>query len=350
MQYGRNASVLIKKNITVYGDYFKYLAGLEWRQAKEHAIKYEPVIQAYRPHILEEMKGIAHGADVSFEDILALNVRTEIRNTAIARSLPGECTAFVVLPGRTNNDHTIVGQNWDWVTAVAETVILLEVELDHGPNFISVVEAGLIAKTGMNAAGIGLTTNALHSRLDRDAVPGIPYHVILRAILESKNLSQAILAITAQSRGSSANYLIAHRDGFAFNAETTPGDFSKAHISFPEGHTYTHTNHYLNNSIEFQDLASWYCPGSLIRHCKMDRYLRNHAGLISVEDMKNGLKDHFNFPESICTHPDPGDPEVDQFMTVASLVMDLDEKVIYLAAGNPCQSPYLEMDYSQFLR
>ena len=32
---------------------------------------------------------------------------------------------------------------------------------DDGPDFVTVVEAGLLAKTGMNSSGIGLATNAL---------------------------------------------------------------------------------------------------------------------------------------------------------------------------------------------
>jgi isopenicillin-N N-acyltransferase-like protein len=57
---------------------------------------------------------------------------------------------------------------------------VLEVRQDEGPDFVTVVEAGLLAKTGMNAAGLGLVTNALVTDADVGE-PGLPYHVLLRA-------------------------------------------------------------------------------------------------------------------------------------------------------------------------
>ncbi len=354
LHYGMEASMLIQKNIAVYAAYFDYIAGWAWTQAREYALSYEPVINEYRPHFIDEMAGIAAGAKaagsaVTYPDILALNVRTEIRNSAIARLLPLECTAFVVLPDRTYNSHTLIGQNWDWFKAVADTVVVLEVEAEDGPNFITVVEAGLLAKAGMNAAGIGLATNALNCDLDKDTEPGVPYHAILRAILESQNFSQAIGSITSHRRGSSANYLVAHKDGVFFNAETAPGDFSRAFFTFIEEDIYAHTNHFLDQRIDFKDLAPWYGPSSLVRHHRMHKFLRSYQGVFTLQNLKDALCDHFNFPEAICSHPNPDDPETDQSMTVVSLIMDLDQRRLFLAAGNPCQSQYQEIKYDQFL-
>lgn len=353
-QYGQKASDFIQRNIAAYAAYIDFIAGWNWDQAVGRARAYEAVIGDYRPQFLEEMRGIAAGAkgagvDADYADILAINLRTEIRNTAIARLTPQECTAFVVLPGRTVQDHTLIGQNWDWMTAVAETVVVLEVEPEEGPNFVTVVEAGLLAKAGMNAAGIGLTTNAMHCDLESDSAVGVPYHAILRAILEAETFTEAISAVTSHQRGSSANYLVAHQDGVAFNAEAAPGDFSRAYIDFFDGEVYAHTNHYLSKEIDFKDLAPWYGPGSLVRHHRMDKFLKTHQGDFSLSDLQGILRDHFNAPEGICTHPDLNEPEIDQFMTVTSIIMDLTERKMHLAAGNPCKSPYQEIDYIHFL-
>jgi hypothetical protein len=35
---------------------------------------------------------------------------------------------------------------------------------------------------------------------------------------------------------------------------------------------------------------------------------------------------------------------VDQYATIASLVMDLTERRMWLASGTPCAAPYLELD------
>ena len=94
------------------------------------------------------MRGLAEGAGVGYEDVLALNVRTEVMFAAKARQAreamrqPSECSAFAVLPGASAIGHTLVGQNWDWLLHSFDTVVVLEVEQDDGPNFVSVVEAG----------------------------------------------------------------------------------------------------------------------------------------------------------------------------------------------------------------
>ncbi len=348
-QYGEKASSRIQRNIEIYSEMFAHYAGWNWNQAKSHALIFESAIAEYRPHFIEEMRGIAEGAGVTYEDILTLNVRTEIRNYAIARSAPGECSSFVILPPAAKGNHTLIGQNWDWVVPVSETVVVLEVEAEDNPNFFTVVEAGLLAKTGMNAAGIGMTTNALHSDLESDAVSGIPYHVILRAILESEAFSDAIAAINGQVRASSANYTVAHRAGEAFNAETAPGDFTRAYIQFPDENVYAHTNHYLCRDIDFKDVGVWHGPGSLVRYRRLSRFLQTHGKPFSVADLQGALSDHFNFPNSVCNHPDPRDPVEEHFQTVTSVIMDLDRATLWLTAGNPCQVHFEEISYRDFL-
>ncbi len=336
-QYGQQAAARIQHSMAIYQGMFAHLAGWNWEQATAHALNYESAIEAYRPHFLDEIRGIAVGADVKYEDILALTDR------ALAAS------AFVVLPPFIENAHTWIGQNWDWIPHVAETVIVLEVEADERPNFVTVVEAGLLAKTGMNAAGIGLVTNALNCDLEKGK-PGVPYHAILRAILEAENFSEAMGAITSHSRASSANYLVAHRDGESFNAETAPGDFSRAYFGFPENGIYAHTNHYLSKEIDFKDLGPWRGPGTLVRHQRMVKLLKTQQGLFTISDFQGALADHFNYPDSICCHPDARLPEYDQCMTVASMIMNLNSKTMWLAEGNPCEAEYRANTYHELLK
>jgi isopenicillin-N N-acyltransferase-like protein len=348
-QYGQGAAARIHANIEIYRQLFAHYAGWDWGRAAAHAQTFEPAIAAYRPGFLDELRGVAEGAGVGYEDILTLNVRTEIRNFAIARSASGECSSFVVLPPAAENGHTLIGQNWDWVLPVADTVVVLEVEAEDVPNFVTVVEAGLLAKLGMNAAGIGMTTNALHADLESSAVTGVPYHVVLRAILESHTFSEAMAATNAHVRASCANYTVAHRDGEAFNAETAPGDFSRAYLSFPQTDVYTHTNHYLHPDIDFKDVGVWHNPGSLVRHQRLSRFLSTSPGALALPDLQRALGDHFNFPNSVCCHPDPHEPAPERFKTVTSVIMDLNTATMWLAEGNPCEVDYKEISYADLL-
>jgi isopenicillin-N N-acyltransferase-like protein len=340
-QYGEQAAERVRRSIEIYRQVFQYYADWNWDQVVGHARGYEAPIHAYRSHFLAEMRGIAEGAGVDFDDVLAINVRTEIMFAAVARAAPGECTAFVALPDATRDGHTLIGQNWDWKPETIDTVVLLEADPDEGPRFITAVEAGLLAKTGMNAAGIGLVTNALTSNLDRGD-SSVPYHLVLRAILESETMSEALAAITYNRRASSANYLIAHRDGEAINVEAAPGGYAHVFFDFPEQGIYAHTNHFVcpGWNLKVDDVGLWRGGGSLFRRERMRKGLRRQRGDIDLAAAKGLLTDHFNFPHAICAHEDPKWPAPEQYVSVFSLIMDLDTATLWLAEGSPCEAPY----------
>src|SRR5690606_39251327 len=103
---------------------------------------------------------------------------------------PLECSSFAVLPEVSANGHMLLGQNWDWLLHCFDTVVVIEADQPDGPDYTTVVEAGLLAKTGMNSAGLGVAPNALVTRDDRGE-PGIPFHVILRELLNARNVIDA---------------------------------------------------------------------------------------------------------------------------------------------------------------
>ncbi len=61
------------------------------------------------------------------------------------------------------------------------------------------------------------------------------------------------------------------------------------------------------------------------------------------------LSDHADWPWSICSHADERQLKLDRSATVASVVMDLRERRLWLADGQPCRTPYRELDYGTFL-
>ena len=77
-QYGTSCQDKIHKNIDLYFRVFKHYANLDKSQAIQLAKLFVPVIQSFDGDLLEEMKGIAEGAKAAFEEILAINVRTEL--------------------------------------------------------------------------------------------------------------------------------------------------------------------------------------------------------------------------------------------------------------------------------
>ncbi|MBX6369441.1 MAG: peptidase C45, partial [Rhodospirillales bacterium] len=287
-------------------------------------------------------------------DVLSINVRTEVMFAAKAREAeaaaggPHECSSFAALPEATPHGGTLVGQNWDWLLHTSDTVVVLEASQEDGPDFVTVVEAGLLAKTGFNSSGVGLCTNALVTAADVGA-PGVPYHVVLRAILDSETLSDALVALQSGVRSSSANYLIAHEDGVALDVEAAPGDFSQLYLLYPDDGVLLHTNHFVSPDFDGRDVSVWAMPDSPFRLARLRDLVRAGRGALSEEAWERILGDHATYPLGICCHPDPRLSELERSATVASVVMDLPGRRLLLADGHPCSTPYRELDYREFL-
>jgi len=348
--YGEQAADRVRRSIDAYREVFQSYAGWDWATVTEHARRYADPILAFDPVYMAEIRGIAEGADVDEADVLAINVRTEVMFAAKARAAArrvGECSAFAATPTRSADGHTLIGQNWDWLLHSADTVVVIEAQQPDRPDYVTVVEAGLLAKTGMNSSGIGLVTNTLVSAADRGD-PGVPYHVALRAILDAETISDAFAVLQRAKRSSSANYLIAHSDGQAVNIEGAPGDFSALFMTFPDDGLVLHTNHFASGQLSGADVGLWVMPDSPFRLERLREQLGPLAS-VSLKDVRQALADHAGHPSGVCCHPDERWDRLEQGGTVASVLMDLDERRMWVAAGRPCSAPYDELDYGDFL-
>jgi isopenicillin-N N-acyltransferase-like protein len=351
--YGEEVRDRVRRSVEAYREVFAADAGWDWATVTDHAMAYAPAIERFEPRYLREIEGIAEGAALDPGDVLAINVRTEVMFAAKARQAvdpsrrPGECTAFAVVPERSADGHTLIGQNWDWLLHAEDTVVVLEAQQDDGPDFVTVVEAGLLAKTGMNSSGIGLVTNALVSDADVGA-PGIPYHLALRGILDAETISDAYAAVQRGFRSSSANYLIAHADGLAVDIEGAPGDFDALYLTFPTDGVLVHTNHFVSPRFTGRDVGAWVMPDSPFRLERIRAAVAT-PGPLSLDTFRLALADHANHPSGVCCHPDPRFDRLDRGTTVASVLMDLDATTMWVADGHPCTAPYRELDYGSFL-
>src|SRR5262249_54533779 len=157
---------------------------------------------------------------------------------------------------------------WDWLSQTAGTVVVLET-----PALTSVVEAGLLAKTGGGAGGGALVTNAPGSDADRGD-PGLPDHFLLPAALDATSLAQVVELLVRGPRASSANYLVADATGAA-NVETAPGGPERAWITRPEAGLLVHTNHYVCETTGLRDVGLDLGPHTLSRVDRLRRRLED---------------------------------------------------------------------------
>ena len=339
--YGRLAAGHIHRCIAAYRDVFAARAGLQWSDAVAHARTFVPDIESFAPAALREMHGIAEGANVPFDAILVLNCRSELMFAAarrIGETPPGECTSFAVTPEASADGHTLLGQNWDWVPFAREVCVLVEARRDDGPSYATIVEAGMLAKVGVNAAGLGLCTNTLVSERDVDR-RGVPYHVMLRALLDAQSVDDAARILGTPERALSANYLLADKSGRAMNFETIAGGPAEIHATRPERGLLGHANHFLAPEYAAIDAFVAKSPHSVTRLADLWHGL-NGSGRLSVRRLQEILRCHDHAPNGVCSHPDPAAHPLYARTTVASVVTDVTAGELWFTDGPPCSATY----------
>ncbi len=256
-----------------------------------------------------------------------------------------ECTSLCSAAAPEDGQRVLLAQNWDWKPGARATCVLLVGSPHDAPAFVTLVEAGLLAKCGMNDAGIGLVTNALTSTLDRGE-PGVPFHAILRRILTSGSFDEAVAAAATPVRASSANYLIASRDGRAADLEVTPGGAAGVHRT--DGARLAHANHFLTSSREgFEDRERMDPSGSsAARQALADDRLRDPAGA-SIDGLLAALRDH---TAPVCRHLSSDELPEAASETIAAVPMDLADGALWVTEGHPCTAAAERFELGSLVR
>jgi isopenicillin-N N-acyltransferase-like protein len=252
------------------------------------------------------MRGIADGANEPFAAVMLMNARTEMvaaaRRQQTAKQLPDGCTAALALPRASADGVLLHGQNWDWRAECAETGVLLRIRSDDGPDILTFTEAGGLARSGLNSAGIGLTANALDCDRDYQRGPGVPLPFVRRKVLESAYLANAVQTIMATPKLGSNHMAVSHCGGEAFGFECAPDEtFWLA----PEDGLYVHANHWIAPSAraKVKDTGLAETPCSIYRDKRVREQLAPKRGKLTLDDFRQAFFDDWGSPWSVCRPP-----------------------------------------------
>jgi isopenicillin-N N-acyltransferase like protein len=329
LQYGRKAADRIHRSIGIYQRLFAE-RGVGWEEARSAAPRFAARIEQIYPRIAEEMRAVAQGADVPFEDIVAINARTELLHGYFGKTREDSddvegCTGAVVLPGTTREGHMIHAQNWDWRDECVESSIVLKVVPDVGPSMLIFGEAGVMASVGLNNAGLAVTSNHLESEGDGKR-EGLPNPIVKRQLLAQCGLGPAIETVLKAERSSSTNFLISHREGEAFDLEATP---EQVFWVTPEDDLLVHANHFVSPAARAtgRDLGLLTSADSLYRDSRVRRYLSRDRGRVTLSTIQAAFQDRFGAPRAVCRSPMQGKVSA----TVATIIMDTTAQIMWVA-------------------
>jgi isopenicillin-N N-acyltransferase like protein len=336
-QHGLALRDQIAHNLEVYYDRFEQEAELERSEVRSRAAHLLPTLTGHA--YWDALRGMAEASSHDLLDLVVLNVRYELlyyQYGILPVGSPDGCTSFALLPEQSADLHLLIGQNWDWIPEV-EGAVLHTLEPD-GLETLTFTEAGIVGgKIGLNSAGLGLTINGLLTTSDDWARPVKPFHVRCYDILRRKSISQAAEIIGTEPRACSANFLLAQAPDRALDVEAAPDAVCER---LPDRGRLAHTNHFLEpQALGIEEPHSERRPHSYSRLRRI-RELLDARSPVSIADVQACLRDHDNYPDSVCRHVHPDDPPEDACTTVTSIVMDLDERIFWLTAGPPCEHLY----------
>lgn len=338
--HGKEAKKQVDVSIETYKAMFWDYSQISWENACRYAETFIPVIEEYDPDYMEEIRGLAEGSGYSLNEILALNVRSEIvlqgKQVVDAIGRDG-CTSFVFTADVTEERRIMLGQNWDWKESEKAGCIILHIRQATKPNITMVTETGIIGKIGYNSTGIGITLNALGSDMKVEGKT-IPLHIVMRGVLDSHTLSDAIRASTRMNMACCAHFMLGSAKGEGVSLEIGPGDHDAV---YAERGFLAHTNHFIHPRLDYvKDTTRISLPDTFLRLGRIRTIVRNLGRKVGVADIKDMMKDHTSYPDSICRHDDMLEPEGKWLCTIFSIIMDLEREEMYFAPGNPCCCEY----------
>lgn len=314
LEHGRLLADRIRATVAYYLRVFR-LPQAEVLRVADH---FRDTIRAFDADYAREIDAIAEGAGLDPLLIYALNARTEL--LAIP---PQECTAVYF------QKTGLLGQNWDFAAELEDLTVVMSLTNETGHQIRMLTEPGLIGKIGLNSCGIGVCLNLLSVK---KPLRGVPIHILLRAVLDSRSLDEARRRVTSAGVGTASNILVADAQGGCFDLEFT-GD--AAYELAPSNGTLVHTNHYLASP----DATGHTPQGS--SHARYDTAVRLAAACPeqSMMDLQALLGDQSEATLPIC-RPFATHHELGPAGTLAGIVMDLPARRLLIRRGPHPSAPF----------
>ncbi len=272
---------------------------------------YREVIGGVMPQMVDEIDGLAQGAQISADAALLLQLRREI--TGYRRiAAGGDCTTLTTAPG----GEPLLAQTIDLNGAMAPELSLLRiVHSASGRQVLMVSFTGLIGYLGMNDRGLAIGLNLL---LAADWRPGIPGYMAIRYLLDqADNVDQALALLRRLPLASSRAFTLCDMQRSVV-VECLPGQVHELPST-----VRAHTNHFLSPELAQLDQINPFAKTSSMRRLDAcHRWLQLRERPIDAES----VFELFAMPPVFVAPSD----DVRREATVAAVVMQPTQGVLQL--------------------
>jgi isopenicillin-N N-acyltransferase-like protein len=330
-QLGQGAAEEIRENMRRAIE-FRDRVAAGHDQADYHALtrKNERWVGTVYPELLDELSGIAEGANVDYGELLSMNLNTHISHIYSATLA---CTQVLATGAATADGKTYIGKTRDLAKGPL-LAVLLQRAYDDGTFINEVHTAGrMTIPDGVNQYGVAVTCSGQWSprvKVDLSRADSAWMTLNLQiALRQARTTSEAIELLREQPRACGMQVLVA--DGSRAAALEVTDD--ELHVFEPEDGLLTRTNHYFSPALAHLKPTVEENHGTYDRYARATEIMQERRGVIGMPDLLRVLSDHAEPPrESICRHGD-GNPEG---RTIAATFVCPEDRLVWTTLGPPC--------------
>jgi isopenicillin-N N-acyltransferase-like protein len=298
-----------------------------------YAARFRLHAESYAPHLWTELEGIAAGARMTVNQVLAQNLYLESYDIAhpTAPAGLGGCTAWAHRRGSHSAvaEHSaVVGQTYD-MSKIYEDAAFAFKTRSNGVELLALSFAGALGANGMSGAGFAVVINKLYGS---DSQLGVPYTFMIRSMLEQPRPGDGLASLLGCKRAGSMNYIVGDGGGLLFNIESSATGWEN--LQGPENFA-AHTNHFIGvhgkkfEARDFSGLGSH----SMVRYARAQQLLGALPDHPQHEDYRAILCDRHNEPWGIATKEPPGG-SIKELRTVASVIFEPASGEAWMSRGH----------------
>lgn len=302
--------------------------GISADDAREAGLESHDAATRFDGDIAAEIEGIAEGARIDLWHLCLVVARTEILSLA-PEDVPGrrqECST-VIYAGKGGG---VGAQTWDWHADFhAHWHRQLVEPLPGAYGHAGLTEYGMLAKVGLNSAGVGTFLNIL--RHADDAPGAVPIHVVIPAILSRAATRAEAIDIIAEARLTSSSAISLVDGEGATIVEVSPRGHSAREVT---GFA-AHTNDFLDDLHAEGARRADPSDDSGERLALLESRLGAGAGAPERATDLLGLLKSGPGEAELCCRPDSALPFGMRFATLATAVVDAGRGVVGIGVGSP---------------
>ena len=333
-ELGLQHGTLAREQVRHFVEYLVRSTGRPRAKVLRATHPFLPLIEQHCPGLLEEVRGLADGAGLSFEEALLPQIRGELARTLGAATPDEGCTSFAVSGEHTECGGTLIGQTSDMAPELEQYFLVIRLAPEVGPALLMWTFAGQLGYHGVSEWGVAQFANNLAGGPAPEGVPGgLPHYPIKRRLYECRTREEVLAMWRSLPVCSSGNYMLAVGNAI-FDVEATPTGIGV--LEAQEG-LLGHANHFQSAAYRTAETDRLALPDSFHRQQRIDTLLREHRDGLTVHGMKNVLSDHTGTPTAICRHEEPGG---DRMSTVAALIAEPAAGRLHVSRGQPCRGDW----------